>query len=295
MSGPSRKRTCADDAGTSSPKVSRGGRLNSTSTSVAVTGRHLAGADVDRHALPAPAFDEQLHRDEGLDIGIRRYARELGGSRRTARARPAAGRAGRTHFSSAAFWSRCASCSSPGRRVHRQMRQHLQKVVLQHVPVGAGFVVEAPAILHAEILGHGDLDAADVVAVPQRLEHRIGEARVEQVLHRLLAQEVVDAEDVLFREVASAACRSASSPRRGRGRTASRSPAARRGRSRISPGRPRRWRTGWAAPPDNAADASPRPARHAGRENVSPDRHSRHRHSAAATAASAPPCWSFRP
>ena len=81
------------------------------------------------------------------------------------------------------------------------MRQNLQQMVLQHVAVGAGRVIERRAISHAEILGHGDLDAAHVIAVPDRLEHRIGEARVEQVLHRLLAQEVVDAEDVLFREV----------------------------------------------------------------------------------------------
>ncbi len=40
-----------------------------------------------------------------------------------------------------------------------------------------------------------------MVAIPDRLEHRIGEARVEQVLYRLLAEEVVDAEDILFREI----------------------------------------------------------------------------------------------
>ena len=37
------------------------------------------------------------------------------------------------------------------RRVHRQLRQHLQHVVLHHVADRAGFVVEAAAILHAEI------------------------------------------------------------------------------------------------------------------------------------------------
>ena len=81
------------------------------------------------------------------------------------------------------------------------MRQHLQQVVLHHVADRAGLVIELAAILHAEVLGHGDLDAAHMVAVPDRLEHRIGETRVEDVLHRLLAEIVVDAEDVLFGEV----------------------------------------------------------------------------------------------
>ena len=71
-------------------------------------------------------------------------------------------------------------------------------MVLHHVAHRAGLVVETAAILHAEILRHGDLDAADMVAVPQRLEHRVGEARVDDVLHRLLAEVVIDAEDVLL-------------------------------------------------------------------------------------------------
>jgi hypothetical protein len=62
-------------------------------------------------------------------------------------------------------------------------------------------IIEGRAIAYAEILGHGDLDAAHMIAVPDRLEHRIGKPRVEQILHRFLAKEVVDAKDVPFREV----------------------------------------------------------------------------------------------
>ena len=87
-----------------------------------------------------------------------------------------------------------------GRRIHRELRQDLKHVVLQHVADRSGLVVEPAAILHAEILGHGDLDAVDVIAVPQRLEHGVGEPRVDDVLHRLLAEVVVDPEDVLFGE-----------------------------------------------------------------------------------------------
>ena len=74
-------------------------------------------------------------------------------------------------------------------------------MVLDHVAQRPGRVVEAAAIVDAEGLRHGDLDGADIVAVPQRLEYRIGEPRVEDVLHRLLAHVMVDTEDRPFGEM----------------------------------------------------------------------------------------------
>ena len=68
-------------------------------------------------------------------------------------------------------------------------------MVLDHVPDGPRLFVEAAPLFDPEILGHGDLDAAHVVPIPDGLQKRIGEAGVGDVLHRLLAQEVVDAED----------------------------------------------------------------------------------------------------
>ncbi len=53
-------------------------------------------------------------------------------------------------------------------------------------------VVEVAAVLDAEVLGHRDLDAVDVVPVPDRLEHRVGEAEVEDLLEAHLPEEVVD-------------------------------------------------------------------------------------------------------
>ncbi len=58
----------------------------------------------------------------------------------------------------------------------------------------ADALVERAAAAHAELLGHGDLHARDEVAVPHRLEQRVGEAEHQQVLDGLLAEEVVDAE-----------------------------------------------------------------------------------------------------
>ena len=75
-------------------------------------------------------------------------------------------------------------------------------MVLDHVADGAGLLVEGAAALHAEILRHGDLHALDVIAVPDRLQERVGEAEEQQVLHRALAQVMVDAEDRRLVEVA---------------------------------------------------------------------------------------------
>ena len=61
-----------------------------------------------------------------------------------------------------------------------------------------GAVVIIAAAFEPDRLGDGDLDVVDVRAVPQRLEHRVGEAQREQVLDRLLAEIMVDAEGALL-------------------------------------------------------------------------------------------------
>ena len=81
------------------------------------------------------------------------------------------------------------------RRIHREQRHHLQQVVLHHVAQRADLLVELAAAFDAERLGHRDLHRVDVVVVPHRLEQRVREAEHEQVLDRLLPEEVVDAVD----------------------------------------------------------------------------------------------------
>src|SRR6185503_3298646 len=66
---------------------------------------------------------------------------------------------------------------------------------------GARLVVIIAPALQADRLGYRDLDMVDVRAVPQRLEHRIGEAQRQQVLNCLLAQIMVDAENAVFGEM----------------------------------------------------------------------------------------------
>ena len=87
-----------------------------------------------------------------------------------------------------------------GRRLHGDEAEELQNVVLHHVAQCAGLVVVGDAIFEADGFGHRDLHVVDMGGVPQRLVERVGKAQRHQVLHRLLAEIVVDAEDLVFAE-----------------------------------------------------------------------------------------------
>ena len=86
------------------------------------------------------------------------------------------------------------------RRLHRNKAKELHHVVLDHVANGAGFFVIIAASLNAQGLGNGDLHVIDVRIVPQRLEQDVGEAKRHEVLYRLLAEVVIDAEDISLEE-----------------------------------------------------------------------------------------------
>jgi hypothetical protein len=73
-------------------------------------------------------------------------------------------------------------------------------VILDDVAGRADAVVVAGATADTDVLGHGDLDVVDVVAVPDGLEELVGEADGQEVLDGLLAQVVVDPEDRVRRE-----------------------------------------------------------------------------------------------
>ena len=115
-----------------------------------------------------------------------------------------------------------------GRRLHRRGRDDLHQVVDDDIPQRPDRVVEVAAILDAEALGHRDLDALDVVAVPHRLEHRVREAQVEDLVEAHLPEVVVDAEELRLVDVLVQLFGERARRRRGRGRTASRRRRARR-------------------------------------------------------------------
>jgi len=84
--------------------------------------------------------------------------------------------------------------------LHREECDDLEEVVLDDVAEAACGFVEGAAVFDAEGLGEGDLDGGDVVAVPDGFEEGVGEAEVEDVHDRFLAEEVIDAEDGVFGE-----------------------------------------------------------------------------------------------
>ena len=69
-------------------------------------------------------------------------------------------------------------------------------MVLDEVAQRPGPFVVPGAAADPDVLGGGDLDVIDVVAVPDRLKQRVGEAQRHQVLDRLLAEVVIDPEDL---------------------------------------------------------------------------------------------------
>src|SRR5450631_1169832 len=162
--------------------------------------RHaLAGADEERDTVPAPGVDVQadgregLHCRVGCDAVLVEIADEL-----PAHEIPRVERPNGAKDLDLLVANRFGV--GPDRRLHRQKADHLQQVVLDDVADGARLLVEPSAPLDAEALRHRDLHALDVVPVPDRLEERVGKPEQQEVLHRLLAEVVIDPEDRRFVE-----------------------------------------------------------------------------------------------
>ena len=85
--------------------------------------------------------------------------------------------------------------------LHRGGGEQLHQVVDDHVAQRADGIVEVSAVLDPEPFGHRDLDRRDVVAVPDRLEHRVREPEVEELSEAHLPQEVVDPEQLRLVDV----------------------------------------------------------------------------------------------
>jgi len=66
------------------------------------------------------------------------------------------------------------------RRLHRDDREQLQQMVLDHVAQCAGLIVERSAATDAKLFRDRDLDVVDPFAAPQRFEHHVAEAQREQ-------------------------------------------------------------------------------------------------------------------
>ena len=68
-------------------------------------------------------------------------------------------------------------------------------MVLNDIADRASLFVEFASPGNSEGFRHGDLDAVNVVSIPDGLKERIGEAEEKQVLDRFLPKVVVNTED----------------------------------------------------------------------------------------------------
>src|SRR6185503_6023360 len=80
----------------------------------------------------------------------------------------------------------------PSGNLHGQKSYDLKHVVLYHVADRARVVVKLATTLDAKFLRHRDLYTLDVVAVPDRLQKTIGEAKDQQIEDCLFTKVVVD-------------------------------------------------------------------------------------------------------
>jgi hypothetical protein len=166
----------------------------------------LAGAQVERDAGPAAGGDVQPQRRERVRRGPRVDAVLLQVPRHRDPALPA-GRVlavggGAVEVRGQLDRLQDALLLPPhGGRVervrvlHRHQGEQLQQVVLDDVARRADPVVVAGAAADADVLGHRDLHVVHVPVAPHRLEDGVREPDREDVLHRLLAEVVVDPED----------------------------------------------------------------------------------------------------
>src|SRR5262245_27835377 len=71
-------------------------------------------------------------------------------------------------------------------------------MILDHVTQRARFLIVSPPALDSNRLGGRDLHVIDVAAVPQWLENAVPPAEREDVLHRFLAEIMIDAVNLGF-------------------------------------------------------------------------------------------------
>ena len=174
--------------------------------------RHaFSRAQIDRHTGPAPVVDLATDRDEGLGIGgvaefigiaLDALAIDLAGAvlaphGETLDIRPDDGA---QRLQDLDLLVADGAGLQHVRRLDGEEGEELHEMVLHHVAHMPGLVVIAGTLLQPHRLGDGDLDMVDVAARPGALEQRVGEPQDEQVLHRLLAEIMVDPVGSAFRQ-----------------------------------------------------------------------------------------------
>ena len=169
----------------------------------------LSGPHVEGHVGPAPVLDLELHGRVGLGLRVGRDLR-LGAVGRhplsvddplaVLAAHRALDDVLGSHLPDGVEHLHLLVAHRLGgerrRRLHGHQGEELEDVVLDHVPDHPCAVVVVAPPLHAQLLGHGDLDAVHVAPVPDGLEDAVGEPEHQQVLDGLLPEVVVDPVDL---------------------------------------------------------------------------------------------------
>src|SRR5262245_10058147 len=167
-------------------------------------GELLARAQVERHALPAPAVDHEAHGGEGRGLRVGGDAVLLAVAAVLA-ADAVVGDVVEVEVADRAqdlgLLVADVVGGERGRYLHGDEGHDLEQVVLDDVADHARGLVERAAALDADRLGGGDLDVVDVVAIPDRLEDRVAEPQDQDVLDRLFAEVVIDPVDLGLVEV----------------------------------------------------------------------------------------------
>jgi len=88
------------------------------------------------------------------------------------------------------------------RRFNGSERSQLQNVALNHVAQRASSFVKSATAFHAERFAGGDLHLVNVIAIPERFENSVAEAKDQQVLNGVFAEIVVNAIDLALFEYA---------------------------------------------------------------------------------------------
>ncbi|MNZ46707.1 hypothetical protein D3C78_643970 [compost metagenome] len=171
----------------------------------------LAGTQVERHAHPTPIVDHYLQGHIGLGLAGRIHPWLLPVPGQFLAAQLASGvlpaygvlqghglRPGSDGTDYLGLFT-AHGIGAEGRwRLHGDHRQELEQVVGHHVAQGTGVVIKRAATLHADRFSGGDLYMIDVMVVPEGFEQAVGKTADQDVLHRLLAQVMVDTIDLFF-------------------------------------------------------------------------------------------------
>src|SRR6185437_15018547 len=167
----------------------------------------LACPNVERNAGPAPILNVQLHAREGLGSRLRidailfsvaddRLAVDDAGTILPAH------RIGHRNWINGApdlqlLGADGLRLEAVG-RLHRNKAQHFHHMVLQNVAECTGLLVERTTPFNANRLCRRNLNAIDVIAIPDWLEDPVAEAKDQDVLYGLLSEIVIDAEDLVL-------------------------------------------------------------------------------------------------